>query len=273
MRRAGSAPSSSGVGPSARKRHQAAARDHRRVVGAQRAGSGGRPAGRRAARRRATLGAQRRVGGDPAADDDGLDAGALARPASSLATSTSTTASWNDAATSATADVGVLAHVVHHRGLQAREREVVGLVEHRPRERRSRRGRLRSRAGRSPGRPGSRGRGTGRPCRTPRRRRRRWSGRARGTPVTSIATSIVCPPDTSSMTSGSSSVGLLEQRRVQVGLEVVDADERHARSRARAPWPRSRRRAARPPARDRAPRRPRRCRASVDAGLDQRLAR
>ena len=44
----------------------------------------------------------------------------------------------------------------------------------------SRPGRRRERAGRSPGRPGSRGRGTGRPCRTPRPPRRRRSRRARG---------------------------------------------------------------------------------------------
>ena len=51
-----------------------------------------------------------------------------------LATSTSTTASWNDAATSAVADVGVLADVVDHRRLEPGEREVEALVDQRPRE-------------------------------------------------------------------------------------------------------------------------------------------
>ena len=40
--------------------------------------------------------------------------------------------------------------------------------------------------------------------------------------------SIVCPPDTSSATKGGLRVGLLKERRVEVGLQVVDAHERHA---------------------------------------------
>ena len=51
-----------------------------------------------------------------------------------LATSTSTTAVWNDAATSADVDVGMLADVVDDRRLQAAEAEVEPVVEHRPRE-------------------------------------------------------------------------------------------------------------------------------------------
>ena len=124
---------------------------------------------------------QRRVGRDPAADDDRVDPRRSRRARAASSTSTSTTAAWNDAATSATVDVGVLAHVLHDRGLQAREREVVAVVEHRARERGSRRDRPRARAGRSRDRRDSRGRGSARPCRTPRPRRRRRSGRARGT--------------------------------------------------------------------------------------------
>ena len=104
--------------------------------------------------------------------------------------------------------VGMLAHPLHHRGLQPGEREVVAVVEHRARERDRASGRPRSRAGRSPGRRDSRARGTARPCRRPRRPRRRRSGRARGNlPWSSIATSSVCPPDAISVSSGGSSVG------------------------------------------------------------------
>ena len=53
--------------------------------------------------------------------------------AKSLSTSWSTTASWNDAATSATRASGSAPDVVHHRGLQPGEREV-GLAAHRARE-------------------------------------------------------------------------------------------------------------------------------------------
>ena len=59
--------------------------------------------------------AQQRVGGHAAAEAQALGPDLAAAARRALATSTSTTASWNDAATSAVADVGVLADVVDHR--------------------------------------------------------------------------------------------------------------------------------------------------------------
>ena len=130
-----------------------------------------------------------------------------------LATSTSTTASWNDAATSAVAASGWRSTVRTTGGLEPGEREVVAVVEHRPRERERPPGRRRRRCGRWPGRRGSRGRGSGRPCRRPRRRRRRSSGRAAGSrPGRRISTSRVWPPETSRTTSGQPRSRLLEQR-------------------------------------------------------------
>ena len=52
-----------------------------------------------------------------------------------LLSSTSTTACWNDAATSAVLSSGFRAHVPHDRGLEPAEREVEALVRHGPRER------------------------------------------------------------------------------------------------------------------------------------------
>ena len=92
--------------------------------------------------------------------------------------------------------------------LEAREAEVEPVVQHRPGERDRRRVAVDRRSARSPDRPGTRDRGSGPPCRTPRRRRRRSSARAGGTrPAPRISTSIVWPPDTSSTTIGNSIVG------------------------------------------------------------------
>ena len=174
----GSTPSSRGVGPTAASRHQAAAAIiaalsvHRAGAGQEdapgrwpprgrRPGPGG-PSWRRRRRPRTRVGAP-----------------ASSAAAASLSTSWSTTAAWNEAADVGDRGVGVVADVVHDRGLQPREGEV-GLARHRPREPRSPAGRRRGRAGRWPGRPGSRARGSGPPCRTPPRPRRRRSGRRPG---------------------------------------------------------------------------------------------
>ena len=205
-RRFGSAPSSRGVGPSDRRRHQAVAaimaplsvqRSRRRQEDAP--AGGGRDLGDRVPatgswrrpRRRSRAPARRR----------------RRRRRASLSTSWSTTASWNDAATSATGVLGRLAVVVHHRGLEPGEREV-GLARASPGGSAPRPDRRRPRAGRSPGRPGSRGRAGAPPCRTPRPRRRRRSGPAPGTaPCASITTVIVWPPVTMSTASGGSTSG------------------------------------------------------------------
>ena len=176
--RLGSAPASRGVGPSDRRRHQAVAA----IIAPLSVHSAGGGRNARRPRGRGRLGHPRpeaRVRGHAAADDEHRARRASSAAASSLATSWSTTASWNDAATSAHRRVGVAPDVVHHRGLQPGEREVE-LAGHRPREAHRRRVALARPAGRSPDRPGTRGRGGGRPCRTPRRRRRRRSGRRPG---------------------------------------------------------------------------------------------
>ena len=133
-----------------------------------------------------------------------------------------------------TDDLGVLADVLHDRGLESREREVVAVVEHRTRERDRVGGRRRARAGRSPDRPDSRARGSARPCRTPRRPRRRRSGRApgsaRGRPSRS---SSVWPPETISVTQRRLERRVFEQRRVDVRLVMV-ARRRTARAVASA---------------------------------------
>ena len=70
-------------------------------------------------------------------------------------------------------------------------------------------------------------RAASRPCRTPRPPRRRASRRASGTrPRPFTSTSSVCPPETMSATAGQRALAVLERGRVQVRLDVVDADHR-----------------------------------------------
>ena len=182
-------------------------------------------AGTRAARwpRRpsATLARRRELAATPPPSAS-TGAPASSAAASSLATSWSTTASWNDAATSASGASGSRAGVVDDRGLQAREREV-GARRASPAGSAPRPGRPRARGGRSPGRPGSRGRGGAPPCRTPRPRRRRRSGRPRGSArgLHHDGHGVAARHD--QHRERRLEVGLLEPRRVQVRLEVVDA--------------------------------------------------
>ena len=134
MRRPGSIPCSSGVGPSAPEPPGGGGRHHRRVVGAQLDAAAARPGGRRPRRPSSTPARSAELAATPPpmttvpipvarrgpqqlghehVDDRGLerrgDVGDLG--------------------------LGMLAHVLHHRGLQPREREVVAVVEHRARER------------------------------------------------------------------------------------------------------------------------------------------
>ena len=105
-------------------------------------------------------------------------------------------------------DLGVRPHVVHHGRLEPGEAEVEAVVAHRPAGTRSPSGRRRPRPARSPAHPGSRGRGTGRPCRTPRRRRRRSSGRAGGSARSRASRRASCGhPTRAARRSGSSIVG------------------------------------------------------------------
>ena len=129
----GPAPASRGVGPSERRRHHAVAA----IIAALSVTElgGGRNAGGPIAA--AAVGdalAEARVRGDAARERRGSGRRASSAAATSFETSWSTAASWNDAATSATGSVGMLAHEGHDRGLQPGEGEV-GLAGHRPRER------------------------------------------------------------------------------------------------------------------------------------------
>ena len=174
----GSIPASSGVGPSAEQPPPGGRGDHRPVVGAEltRREKDPPPAARPPSPRPARASASSRP---PRRRSPPSARPTSSATAKSLSTSWSTTASWNDAATSATRRVGRAADVVHDRGLQAGEGEV-GLAAHRTREAHRRGIAGASRAGRSRAHPGSRARGTGRPCRTLRPRRRRPSGPRRG---------------------------------------------------------------------------------------------
>ena len=138
------------------------------------------------------------------------------------------------------------------------EREV-GLAGHRAREAHRGRVALAARAGRSPGRPGSRARGSARPCRTPRPRRRRRSGRAPGS-----APCVLHHDDHRVAARHDQHRERRLERRApratpRAGAPRGGSRRRTAgRPRARAPSPRSRRRAARRRARARGTRRPRR---------------
>ena len=77
---------------------------------------------------------QQRVGRHAAAEREALAAATSRAARRALATSTSTTAAWNDGGHVRGGDLRVLAHVVHHRGLQPAEGEVETVVDHRPRE-------------------------------------------------------------------------------------------------------------------------------------------
>ena len=206
MRRAGSTPSSSGVGPSARKRHQAQAPTIA-ALSVQSAGLGStarRPA-------RAAPSATWARSDEFAATPPPMTM--VSMPVRSRGPEQLGDEHVDDRGLERRGDVGhrrvrVLADPLHHRGLQTREREVVGLVEHRTRERD--RGGIAF--GREPvdraDRPDSRGRGTARPCRTPRPRRRRRSVRALGTSRDPPSRRAACArPTRSSVSSGGSSVG------------------------------------------------------------------
>ena len=94
------------------------------------------------------------------------------------------------------------------------------------------------------GPPGSRDRGTWPPCRTPRRRHRRSFARAARTARAAHLTSIVCPPDTSSTTNGSSTSGPRAARRR--GVPPCGSPRRTGRPRRTpAPLPPTRRPAVR----------------------------
>ncbi len=154
-------------------------------------------------------------------------------------TRTSTTACWNEAATSAVAASGCLRTCVDHRGLEPAEREVVPLAGQGPGEGEGRRVALARRSGRWPGRPGSRGRGTGPPCRRPRRRRRRWSGPGAGSGrARSPRPSRVWPPETSSTTSGQPRSGCSRSEAKRWASRWLTPDEGDAPGQRRAPWPR-----------------------------------
>ena len=157
-------------------------------------------------------------------------------------------------------DVGVLAHVVDDRRLQPAEGEVVAVVEHRPRERDRVRRRPSSPPGRWPARPGSRGRGSGRPCRTPRRRRRRgWSpaaGTGRGPPCARAACG---RPTRAAPRAAARAAGLRGSRRRR-GPRGGSRRRTARPTRGPGPSPRSRPRAASRPAPGRSWPRPRRCR-------------
>ena len=164
---------------------------------------------------------------------------APAAPAwSSLATSWSTTAAWNDAATSATRDVGVRRTCVTTAVLRP-ENEKSGVVEPSARGNRIASGSpVRGDAGRS---------------RAARVAEAEEAGDlVEGLPggvvdrlaehaVAAVALhdqTRVWPPETTSDREGRLEVGLLEPRRVEVRLEVVHADVRQPGRRGRGPWPR-----------------------------------
>ena len=183
---------------------------------------------------------------------------ARVQASTALRVSTSTTASWKRAATSATGtgSPSPLAGLdpAGDRGLEPGEGEVVAVLAQVARRRSGRAGTstyagspvLRRavdvRAARE-----RQAEHAGPPCRTPRPRRRRWWRRAaRTSPVTSsTSSSDECPPETSSAMARLRQRAVLELVDGDVRGQVVDAVQRLAERRARAPWRRRRRPAAR----------------------------
>ena len=141
-----------------------------------------------------------------------------------------------------------VAHRVQQRGLEPREREVEARDPLRRAGTRTPPDPPRAPAWTAPGRPDTPARAAARPCRTPRRRRRRASAPSTSyAPGSSTRASSVWPPDASRHRNGGS-IGPAQVVRRHVALQVVDGRERQPPRRGERLRRSPRRSAARRPA-------------------------